>query len=159
MKELSSIGKLDMVLKFLAVDPKALAYISDANIFSELKKVNDGLKNQNDFGSELIRILKKLIKDGYVDRIDIESNHYPIDVKNPHTIAHYLITFEGKVFYDFGGYNEKIKEDKAGDKRISDLEKSQAKMAKAQFRINLTIAVAAIIATIYYSIEICKFSF
>jgi hypothetical protein len=90
----TAIQKVDIVLKFLANNIEAKPSITDGTLFSLLTKKHPELENQEDFGSDLLRILNKLAKEGYVDFEDTV----------PPTIRKYYITFDGKVLNDEGGY-------------------------------------------------------
>ena len=106
MSELSPIQQLDIILKFLSSDRG----------YAELSYILQRLEKDKNFavkfdGDDTIRILDKLYKDGYVDREDIPTGRNDIRTHQPELIRRYWISFEGKVFVETGGYEQKIKRD------------------------------------------------
>jgi hypothetical protein len=99
-KPLTALNKVDIVLSFLANSVEAKPSITDGPLFSALQKRHPQLEKQSDFGSDLHRILNKLVKEGFVDTI--ESN-----VGNP---RRYFITFDGKLLHEEGGYEKAVKD-------------------------------------------------
>ena len=100
MKELTSIQKLDETLKLLS--EYNYGRLDGGEIFSKLKKKFPSLENQNDFGTELNRILYKLVKD---------NNFYSTEkiLGGEEIGKYYHITVEGKMFSNEGGYAQDIK--------------------------------------------------
>jgi hypothetical protein len=98
---LTPIQKLDEVLRYLS---NAKPDATDGDIFSSLQATFPALKEQNDLGSDIHRILDKLKKDGYID------SHIPNRNLNP--TMKYFITFEGLLFLnEQGGYKRKAEKD------------------------------------------------
>ena len=62
----STIEQLDIVLKFLATSQFAKGGLPDAEIFSQLQKIYPESQSKDDFGSHIVRIVDKLVKDEYV---------------------------------------------------------------------------------------------
>lgn len=96
---MTSIDKLDFVLNSMSkyFDGHYLT-LTEITKFSEiLDKINI---------NELPSIIGKLYKDGYVD-FEIADKKDPIFESN----KNYMITFEGKLLNEFGGYRYKKKRD------------------------------------------------
>jgi hypothetical protein len=96
MKPMSSIDKLDAVLKVLTANKRNQFYFSVVEATSVVSDL-----------SEAQIILNKLIKDGYADKRELpETIDHLAFLSNPI----YFITFEGKMFLESGGYkNERRK--------------------------------------------------
>ena len=105
------------------------------------------------YENEVISILNKLTKDGYVE-IDI--------VKQPFEDIAYSITFEGVYFITIlGGYQEQDRIRNQEKQRLTEIEKAQKKLELRQFRMakrsfwtNIAIALGTSAAAVYYLIEI-----
>jgi hypothetical protein len=102
MKKLTPDNKLDIVLKYL-VNPPDEPAITAKELYEDIK---NSLQSDN---VEIMLILHKLIKDGYVRTFDS-----PIAlIRNPQfkytrITAYYIITFDGKYFItEMGGYHQK----------------------------------------------------
>jgi hypothetical protein len=102
--EYSSLKKLDTILTTLAISEN----------YSQGLSINQlVLKTQINF-RDIMFILDKLKKDEYVTTLSLDGL---ADI-SPFTNEMYLLTFEGLVFYESGGYQLKIERDKANEKRI-----------------------------------------
>lgn len=94
----SSIRKLDFVLKLLVTNPNINPYASFDLIYSaslvNAPNVDALARTGVEWRVELLRILEKLISDGYLSRDDS---------------ANYRVTFNGEFCYYKGGYEKSIK--------------------------------------------------
>jgi hypothetical protein len=103
------IQKLDLVLDFLANNFKAKPWITDGVLYTELVALHPEL-GIDEFGSDLIRILEKLIKDG---NVDFHDTHFPTDAgvfgPQENILRRYKITFDGKLLSENGGYQQVLK--------------------------------------------------
>lgn len=136
-KELKYIEELDYILHFLATNPYAKEHLSDEEIFERLKSTEKRMT-----GEWLNKILIKLTNDKYIEQE--KTNTKPPFIYKEH--RRYKITFDGLVQDELGGYytiyleNNKLKN-----------------IQKWQFRLTLYIGLGAIVASIYYILEIIKF--
>lgn len=92
-KPLTPIQELDEVLSVIRTikpDP------TDGDIFSALQKKIPDLKNQPYLGTELLMVLDKLVRDGFVRQY--------IRNRNTDPKLRYALTFEGAVHLERGGY-------------------------------------------------------
>jgi hypothetical protein len=140
----TAIQKVDIVLKFLANRVEAKPYITDGALFSALQKQHPILEKQNDFGSDLLRILNKLIKEGYVD---FEDTAPPITRR-------YYITFDGKLLSDEGGYERASKSKDDRRRWEDDLLLKGEKNGERLNRLTLVLGVGTIALAL---IEVIKF--
>jgi hypothetical protein len=112
-KSLAPIQKLDIVLDFLSNNLKATPSITDGVLYSALIALHPEL-DTDEFGSDLIRMLEKLIKEG---NVDFHDTHYPIEAgllgPQEHVVRNYKITFDGKLLSDNGGYMQTLKSSEA----------------------------------------------
>ena len=119
---MTSIEKLNAVLRWLAVSSFAKPFATDGYIHSQLQKKFEELAEQDDWGLELHRILDKLEKDGYVktelrDLINAAGQPQPVKQKL------YSITFEGEQFNRSGGYADYVRE-MGGSVQLTELEQT-----------------------------------
>lgn len=106
--QLSAIAQLDHVLKVLSADR------GNSSLVDILKLVNK--KSQTLEGDDLVRILNKLVKDGYIEFEDFTQKYaYQEDMVE----RRFYISFEGKYFIDNqGGYKQKQADDDAMRRKI-----------------------------------------
>jgi|GEM_PF-4704755 len=145
-KELKYIDELDFILHFLATNPddeeSPLKTRTDGEtIYDILEQLN----SERTINKErLIKILNKLSNDKYVEEKAYKGSQLPQLQYRPQT--RYKITFDGLVQDEIGGY------------RAIHLENNKLKnIQKWQFRLTLYIGLGAIVASIYYILEIIKF--
>ena len=132
--------KLDIVLNYLANKFPLYAQYKDGDIFTALIKLNPEFDEQGDFGSELISILSKLQKDGFVD-IDYGDTKPP-GFHNDLYKNRYQITFEGIYFIKHqDGYQGLQNQKTFENTRLAKIE--QKAKANQMFLTWLTILVAA----------------
>ena len=140
-EKLSPIQKLDYVLEFLARNEYAKGGITDGKLIDEISKVHPQFKQGNDYGSDMIRLLEKLVKDENVIHDDVGYSDRP---------KVYRITFEGKLLIQHGGYisdyNNKIAKEKAISDQNQRMEKNEERLVEWTKRLAyMTIAAALII--------------
>jgi hypothetical protein len=140
MNSLSPIQKLDVVLKFLSNDR---GYADISYIIKGLTKKEE-LKNEFP-GDDTIRVLDKLIKDGFVQYEDRPTSRTALFTNDPELIRVYWISFDGKVFNEEDGYKRKQKND-----RIELLYKNATTFA---------LIFGGVAAGVYYTVEILKMIF
>jgi len=130
MKELSPLEKLDAVLKALEKH-----HSEKHHDLISMQQILDIEYPQVKFG-ETFFILKKLVKDGYLDAKDVK-------IPNTETLnTYYLVNFDGRIFNQLGGYTKREK--------IINSELNTAKL------LNWAIAISGGMAAIYYLLEILK---
>jgi len=112
----TAIHQLDSTLKVLYGWDESRTF---GFVVEQAKLLNLQLSNQ-----ALELVLQKLIKDGYATGQDTRSFG-----------TAYGITFEGKVFYEFGGYKQKEINDGAEKKRVETLESYQLALAVNQITL------------------------
>jgi hypothetical protein len=98
---LTAIQKLDIVLRFISARPEAKPCISRDDLFRQLTKENAQLKKETEFGSDLERILDKLIAEKYV-QIELEP-YLPDEAPFGQILPpkrFYKITFDGRLLVD-----------------------------------------------------------
>lgn len=137
-KESKYIDELDYILHFLATSPYAKGNITDGGILEHLDT------SKNITAGRLIKILNKLSNDNFVEVEEIKPHLGSMVLS--YGISTYKISFNGLVQDEIGGY------------KAIYLENNKLKnIQKWQFRLTLYIGLGAIIASIYYILEIWKF--
>lgn len=132
MSEISPIKQIDLVLTFLNDN------------FSNKPNINTIRQKFSDLDSyEIDQILNKLLKDGYVI---YDNDGRQIDFINSEYIK-VLITFEGKLFHQQGGYNQKLINDSYESNRLERIE-------KVQLVLTIILAVSAFVAAVYYLVDL-----
>jgi hypothetical protein len=122
MEKLSPIQQLDEVLRYLVYIEHENPKVTDGDIFSYMRTKFPQLKDENIFGTELHRVLDKLIDDKYVKPYGHAGSNLPFK---------YGITFDGRYFItETGGYQQKSIVDAAERIRLKALETSQHDVAK-----------------------------
>jgi hypothetical protein len=117
---LSPIQQLDYVLNFLATDDFGKQPLIERQMLIELKEKHDMEFPIGDFN----RILYKLVNDGYLDKEVTDNIPYFLkDIQQPPSTSEiFFISFDGKLFNESGGYQEKIRLEKIEVEQIkSDL--------------------------------------
>jgi hypothetical protein len=101
MEDLTYNHKLNEVLHYLSLRTKP----PKATISEVTKALVAGL-NSNE--SELLLLLDKLVKDGYVDAYNAPMNRILSDTKSyTHDVRYYIINIDGKSFFnEKGGYGK-----------------------------------------------------
>ena len=135
-KELKYIDELDYVLHFLATNPYAKGFISDGEMWDHIQKTEMRME-----GSKLVMYLNKLVKDNYV-HIEIPN------VKE--STANYKISFEGLIQDELGGYHQLYLKDIESRTIQNKLKNIQ----KWQLILTIILAFGALVASIYYGLEI-----
>ena len=147
MTELTPIKKIDTVLAFFATNKVAELYMPYEVIITYCLN-EDGSKFEN---NELVMILNKLQKDGYILH---DKGTHPSTQKDRHL---YYITFEGKVFYQQGGYGQQLINSASESIRAEIAEKTQKGNQLVLIWLTVILAVGALIAAWYYLTELWKF--
>lgn len=143
--KLTSIEKLDLVLKFFIESPHAFPLVHEEILLKYL--ATDIVGN----AVELKQILDKLFKDEYVNYELRSINGGSIAVK------HYKLTFEGDYFFRYeGGYLGKFKKEKENDAQLDFYRKNQAEQAVRLNTLTTWISVGTVIAGVYYIGEIIR---
>ena len=142
MKKLSSFKQLDEVLKYLEKQtnpPKK----SLGKIFEDVKQ---GLNlSEND----VLLILNKLKKDGFVATENVNVSPTSYVSQPPNWVLHYIITFEGKLFLDYpGGYVKQAQQRDVESIRLDKLESDQRENQKNMERLNGWIAFGTVAAAV-----------
>jgi hypothetical protein len=139
-KDFTPTEILDEVLEFM--------YPITENL--DVLTIGMGLQNTRNIfiSQDLETVLTKLIKDGYVSMTKVV---HPTDSTIPET-AFYTITWEGKLYYLTGGYNQLFEE----KERLKILEAIQNQQRKALYFLNLVIAAGTSITAVYYALEILR---
>ena len=143
-KSFTAVQKVDLVLRFLGNRVEAKPHITDGDLFSALRKLYPVLERQNDFGSDLLRILNKLIKEGYVDFEDTE----------PLAARRYFITFDGKLLSEEGGYEKALVAKDARRRWEEDLLQKGEENGERLNRLTLILGVGTIALAV---VEVVKF--
>src|SRR5579872_5102967 len=93
-----AIKEIDDVLDYMA--------IKENIVFMTISDIRKGLSIAENKEIELYLILNKLLKDGYIELFEKEyTNTVNARISNaPETIRRYIITFEGRLFKQTGGY-------------------------------------------------------
>jgi hypothetical protein len=141
MEELSPLEKLDAVLACLD------KYRTEKPM--ELPSLNETLKRDTgvDFWGELISILRKLEKDEY---IYIRGGLWG-DGTNI-----YLITFEGRIYLEQGGYTQQRIKENAENIRLNKIENNQRLHRVLITILTVVLAIGTSIAAVYYLHELSK---
>jgi|SRR5579872_226527 len=143
---LSPIQKIDEVLIFVSskypVGRDDLYFYKSFNsVLSEIQRIDPSTEV-----SELEMILKKLMKDGYVDRMETLARE--IVPKGQELLHyHYYKTFEGHLFTESGGYRQQELDRKANALRIR-LENSQNQLNQRLLVIGAIGAAVGAIALV-----------
>lgn len=135
LKNILPFKKLDVVLQ----------YILDANKppFRRISEIQKQINFESD-SKELIEILDKLVKDGYVKEDP--------DVNNG---SRYLSTFEGRIFMaEHGGYIKMIENDYL--KTIRD-DQTENRKVKNELRLIRVTRLAGIAGLLLFLMEVVKF--
>lgn len=122
---MTAIEKLDTTLKYIWQSPREFQAIS---IYIE--KIDKSIEHD-----ELIAILEKLTKEGYVILRNVKVDEYNFR-------EHYFTTFDGKVFIEKNGYKNKSRNDRI---------ELRLKNATTFFLI-----FGGVAAGVYYTVELLK---
>lgn len=95
MNELSPIDKLDSALNFICKSDFWITGNPEKYIYDNYNNKHPGIVEP-----EFMKILDKLVKDGYLDKSIGQANAYE-----------YTLTFEGMVFNKERGYSRKYKKE------------------------------------------------
>lgn len=151
--KLTPIQKLDEVLKIIAPkDNNPATSVYESNIISILKTSFDVTDaHAIEISNQMPQILEKLIKDGYIvlDTKRIEGENLGKIGKKS-----YLITFEGEVFNEEGGYKQKYINENDENIRLETLERFQKVNAHRMTCLTIVLVVSALVAAIYYLTEL-----
>jgi hypothetical protein len=143
--KLTSVEKLDLVLKFFLESPHAFPLVHEETLLKYLAP--DTVGN----AVELKQILDKLFKDEYVN----------FDLRNINggnvAVKHYKLTFEGDYFFRYeGGYLGKYKKEKENNAQLDFYRKNQAEQAVRLNTLTTWISIGTVIAALYYIGEIFR---
>ena len=127
MYELTPIEQLDIVLKFMADGVKVARRATCDELYPEFANTSNHKPTKRDF----LKILERLAKDGNIDKDIVEDRQF----HNSDTI-YYTINFDGELFIERGGYDQKEKDD--FEKRF---------FLKV---LNISLGVGAALGGIYY---------
>ncbi len=143
--KLTSVEKLDLILKFFLESPHAFPLVHDETLLKYLSP--DIVAN----AVELKQILDKLVKDEYIN-FDLRSiNGGSVAVK------HYKLTFEGDYFFRYeGGYLGKFKKEKENEAQLDFYRKNQVEQALRLNKLTTWISIGTVIAAIYYIGELIR---
>ena len=114
--------------------------------------IKDGLKDKEIDEGEIRDILIKLKKDGlmYCEGGGIMNTEYS-------DYGHYLISFDGKFFWETeGGFIKKMSKDASENTRLQTLETSQQIQSGKLTSLTRWIAVATCVAALYYILVIIE---
>ena len=134
MEELTPIQKIDKVLIFFATHKMADLYMPYEVIITNCLN-EDGRKFNN---NELVMILNKLQKDGYILH---DNGTHPYTQKETPL---YFITFEGKIFYQQGGYGQQIIRQNDENVRVLNLEISHETLMRKLNALTFWIATGTV---------------
>ena len=142
---MNSIEKLDAVLECFVNIQIHQTMLNEEEILSQIDKTK--IRDRD----ELIKVLKKLVKDEYLE-IQLRFNNYS-NVSS----EHYTLTFEGDYFYRYeGGYLGKFRKAAEHEMQIEYYRNIQTSQANKLNTLTTWIAIGTIIAAIYYLCEIIK---
>jgi len=136
---MTRIEKLDHVLNWFATssfDKGGIEVDDIKRLIPEISELD-----------ELNRILNKLVKDAYIDAHKKEETFDAIFGKKVITTIRYQTTFEGYIFAEQGGYKAEIKQANAESTRLIAVENQT-------LLLTLILAVGALIASVYYVVEL-----
>jgi hypothetical protein len=149
---MTPIEQLDYILKFMANDPSARGNVTDGQIEKEINpRRGDGYISIIISPGDIVKVLNKLVLDGYVHREIPEAGQFMSGAPIPsNKISRYSVTWEGKFFLGQGGYAGELKE-----KTKKELEVERRHLAdeiRATQMTNLTYVLAAgtTVAALYY---------
>lgn len=144
--DLKPIEKLDWILDYFRSQK---SYLTDDQLNENFKKIGFSID-----ADDLIRILDKLINDGHIIEKKIDRWQNPI-------ASRYLISYQGHLFIDSGGYTIKASRDTEDALRIHldnqrqiTLQDNSEKNSKRLNLLTFWLAVGTIILAL---IEIIKF--
>ncbi len=137
---LTPIDKLDRVLKIFVTDPRSRPRITSNQIGGIMRTDFPDLNDQyspvlNDLYSDFDGVVEKLYEDGYVRR----TNMGGIEPHGEEPV-YFEIKYNGRVFYQQGGYKQK---------EINDRVK-----IKTQKLINFALIFGGVAAGCYYTYEL-----
>lgn len=148
-RQMTAVEKMDAILGLLC--SWKWGALADGEIYGLIVKRHQELDGQQNFGSELLRLLRKLEKDGYV--YTIQSEGFP----SRKIVTKYCITFDGELFNELGGYRQQIINDGTENARLERIEHEASVNRKTVTALTWIIAIGTAIAAIYYAVEIMKY--
>lgn len=134
---MTAYQQIDEILKILYENSNGI--FEDDILNESIKRKSHDNKNAFD------QMLKKLIKDGYLT--DNPSKDNP-------NKSFYFISFEGRLFFESGGYKQKIIDDASENTRLDKIEMSQKVNRRWMTGLTLILAVASLLAGLYYCVEL-----
>jgi len=137
-KELKYLFELDYVLHFLATSPYAKGLITEKDLTKHIS--TEIIQNER-----LLKILNKLIKDNFL-KTEIRELNTGIE-------SVYIITFDGLVYDELGGYNATYLE----NNKLKNILEQQNKNQEQIKYLTIIIAIGTGMAAIYYFLEIVKY--
>lgn len=148
-EEINPLFKLDVVLMFL--------YVKSSFIIS-LEEIQTGVFDQIKSDQvEISLILKKLLKDEYIEKQEVtEQKDKHLLKPTEYTVTYYNINFNGKIFLKQGAYTLEDVRFREQNKKLETLKFDQIKRDEFLKILTIWIAAGAIVASLYYSIEIYR---
>lgn len=144
MGVLKPIEKLDFVLNYLSTNKSRKGGLSLVSILKDTQPIiNDG--------DELLKVLEKLEKDGYIGF----KERMPLN--KPPLIYFYYATFSGEYLNSQGGYQELHRKENLEKTRLQDIELKATVNRKTVTSLTWIIAVGTFVAALYYLLEILKY--
>lgn len=150
LNKLDSVNQLDNVLSCLMV--RKPPFLTALEIVVKLEKKKISTKE-----SDVIEILNKLIKDGFVVKEKRSHLDNVFDRMEPvkRTTIQYSSTFEGRVWFEYKkGYRGQYEAQEEDRNRITKLEDRQRKIQKYSFWLTLTAGLVGILVFIVNVIEL-----
>ncbi|HTC00065.1 MAG TPA: hypothetical protein VK705_05235 [Ferruginibacter sp.] len=127
MYELTPIEQLDIVLEFMANGERVGRRATCEELYPVFANTSQHKPTMRDF----LKILERLVKDGNIDKDIVEDKQFHgVDT------IYYTINFDGELFIERGGYNQKERDDY--EKRF---------FLKV---LNISLGIGSALAGIYY---------
>lgn|GEM_PF-4828274 len=141
----TSIQRIDWVLEWFATSGLVKNGCDFNFAYKHIVEKHPVLSEEQDWGIELIKILKKLEKDGYIDVIPETQAPPVLGIKIYSHPKLYVISFEGDVFNEQRGYKGEIDKDSLQERRTTQT-----------LTMTKLIAIGVIPPMLYYMVEIIK---
>jgi hypothetical protein len=159
---ITPIQLLDEVLTFICVKPIAKGNIEQGKLITELKKVIPLIDIEDDFASQILRVFDKLEKENYIICEQRNVRYNDLSGEGATRLEYcYRVTFDGKLFFEQGGYSKKYAHDESERNRLTALESSQLEYNEAQRKqaatlnkLTFWVAVGTLLAAVYYMTEL-----
>jgi hypothetical protein len=144
-----STEKLDAVLSYFVVKEPPRAHFDEI-----IKSLSEKIPVV-----DLFPIIDKLIKDlyiqKYIDQLEQAQRFFKEgEMPANYTVEYYIITFEGKLFFELGGYTEDEKRERIKLNKESEKLELDIKLKKWQVNIFWWLFAMSIISFLYTIIEV-----